>query len=458
MPTLSAIVQEMCRRSPADSIGRTVAIASLTTTTAVISALATGTVSAQKYINKWLWRPDTATAADRIRIVSNFSSSTGTLTHAGTNYADTTATSENAVILEHDPNFLFDAIQITLDRTRRIDRVVIPTRANQKRYSLTSPMSWVLEPQQIQRVALTAAPWLNNNRRFEKWTEYQSSALGTLNADSWTLAGGSATYSRSTTYTRRGQYVAALTRAGTDCTLSQTLNLHLDGVAVDDLVGETVSVVAIALATVASRLRFALVAGTTTGSTSYHAGATTWEELSTSITVPTDATDITIRGEVNTGNTTGYIDELYAFRGASITDLIRRANYEENVYRREDYTFEQTPNGLVLVLNSPPPRDQQIVIYSERPYTRITQSRIDAGTGDSDSTDCLLDIVATGALGRLYEGLSQRSGEDSTKYGRLAGEWNGRYEKLALAHRGGVVRSDEAPIPSPRLAAPAGRW
>lgn len=458
MPTVKAIVQEMVRRAPGDSIGRSVAITSLTTTTAVCSSMATGTVAAQKFVNKWLWRPDTATAADRIRICSNFAAATGTFTHSGANYGDTTATSEDLLILEYDPVYFFDAIQVALERVRHIDRSILPTMANVRHYPIPRTMDWIEEPGNVLRVALTGAPWLNNNRFLQSWSTYQSGALGTLGPDYYTLSGTGATLARSTTYARRGQYSAALTRTSGDAVMAQTIDLQLTGVAADDLIGETVYVVGVGLATVADRLRFSLVAGSTTGSTSYHTGGSTWEELSTSITVPTDATSISLRAEVNDGNTTGYVSELYAFRGSSITDAIRRGQYDETTLKRDDYEWIQTPAGMTLELATPVARDQQIVLYSERSYSRFTQSRIDAGSGDSDSTDCPVEIVAIGALARLYEGLAQRPGEDATRYNQQAKEFDRRFQQLVLSHRGGLVRPQEAPIPSPQLAAPAGRW
>ena len=94
MTTLKSIRRAMYLR-PGSGVGQTEVIASLTTTTAVVSKLATGTINSEKYLRKWLIRAEAASQpADRERSCSAFSSSTGTFTHAGANYADTTATSE----------------------------------------------------------------------------------------------------------------------------------------------------------------------------------------------------------------------------------------------------------------------------------------------------------------------------------------------------------------------------
>ena len=93
MPSLKEIRREMYRRHPG-ALGRTESIASLTTTTAVVNALATGVIDSEKFVRKWMLRAEAASAADRVRIVKTFASASGTFTHEGTNYADTTATSE----------------------------------------------------------------------------------------------------------------------------------------------------------------------------------------------------------------------------------------------------------------------------------------------------------------------------------------------------------------------------
>ena len=107
-------------------LGRVETIASLTTTTAVVTALATGGRSAQEFVEKWMLRRDTATAADRLRRCTSFTSSSGTLTHAGTNYADTTATSESIEIWDIEPKFVDQAINATLHRLKREDREIFP--------------------------------------------------------------------------------------------------------------------------------------------------------------------------------------------------------------------------------------------------------------------------------------------------------------------------------------------
>ena len=114
MPTLEAYRQEMHQRSR-HATGRVLETpTSITATTLVIASLATGTVTSGKYGAKWILRPDAASQpADRVRLTTEtgFASATGTLTHAGANYADITATGESIEILEYEPYLLDTAIQ-----------------------------------------------------------------------------------------------------------------------------------------------------------------------------------------------------------------------------------------------------------------------------------------------------------------------------------------------------------
>ena len=149
MPTFTAIVRDIIQRDSA--LGRTAAITSLTTTPIVCNSLLFGLLTAEKFRRRWLWRLDTATAADAIRGCTNFTSSTGTLTHAGTNYADTTATAESVDILEYEPYLFRDAIQTALGRARHIDATEFPNATGLGRFSLHD-LTWAKDTESIATV------------------------------------------------------------------------------------------------------------------------------------------------------------------------------------------------------------------------------------------------------------------------------------------------------------------
>jgi len=454
MPTLRQYVAEMLRRAPADALGREEAIASLTTTTVVVSALATGTISSQRFTNKWIWRPDTATAADRIRYSSAFTSSSGTITHAGTNYADTTATSEYVFILEHEPRYYMDAVQTTLGRLQRLDRETMPFVQNATRYWI--PFSWIRDPGDVEAIALNYDPTLNRNRHFEKWNAYASTG-GTLVPDDYTLSGSGATIARSTT-ARRGQYSAAVTRSTNNATLSQTVSLLHGGVLTESLEGKTITLVAILQASSASQARITVTAGSTSDSSDYHTGGGDWEELSVSIAVPTAATNIVCDIEVNGTDGTVYCDELYLVEASTIGDEMRRGDYGETFLDKSQYRWDQGAGSLSLVLPKQS-RKGNYVLYSGRAYPQFDYTRVLSGSADSDSSDAPLDVVAVGAIGRLYEGLAQHSTEKSAWYARMASEFNARFDRMAASHRGVVRHGEGAQVGYTKMmAVPSARW
>ena len=94
--SLKEIRREMLARNQA--LGLKFNLASATTTTAVVTALAAGGFTQGRFFGRFLVRAEAATAAgaDRVRRVTDFTASSGTLTHAGANYTDTTVQFYNA--------------------------------------------------------------------------------------------------------------------------------------------------------------------------------------------------------------------------------------------------------------------------------------------------------------------------------------------------------------------------
>ena len=427
MATLKSVRRAMYLR-PGSGVGRTEAIASLTAQTAVVTALATGTRVASWGIGKWLIRAEGA-AADRSRLASNFASSTGTFTHAGAAYTDTTATSEYLEIAEYEPYIIDNAIQVTLPRIKRLDREIIPAKNDQRVY-LTN-LSWIREPANVSRIAWSSDPGLCRNPALEKYNTVNTS--GVLQPDGWTIAGASATMARSTTQLYKGKYSLAITRAGTDCTVSQAPGLLQTGVSDDSLLGKTVTAWARVWSAVASQVRVQLyddVNASVIASSSYHTGGSGWEELSTAeTTLASTVEGLTVRVSVEGSNTVCYVDHLDGCRGA-LTDGVRRGNYSETDYGRPE--FDQ---GLPLSFLAPGRSSGQWVVYSERGYAEFDSARLIAGTADADETDAPEIIAATGAHYALYEGIG-----DMAK----AREWRERFESLALQHR--YIQS-EGPTP-----------
>ena len=124
----------------------------ITAQTVVVAAL-TDTANDVDYYTGWhLYRPDATSSADNDRRVSSITLATGTLTHGGAAYADTTSTSEQVEILPLDLDYdlLNEKINDGLEDTRWLTRFEMGTNSGQNQYTLPSfiegpeyvPMIW----------------------------------------------------------------------------------------------------------------------------------------------------------------------------------------------------------------------------------------------------------------------------------------------------------------------------
>lgn len=449
--TLKAVVRQMLALDPA--LGRSESIASLTTTTAVVSSLATGG-SSQRFVNNWALRSDTATTADRIRRISQFTPASGTLTHAGTNYADTTATGEVVDILAHEPYIYHNAINVTLPRLKNLDTTSIPTAQNQRTVWL-GDCDWILEPSDVLSVWWSPNPVISRNRWFEKYNSYD--ANGILAPDFWTISGSGATMARSTTQNNRSKYSLAITRSGTNCLVSQSVTYLPNGVSTENLRGVSVTGVAVVWSAVASQVRVQLSDGTATTSSSYHTGGSGWEELTVAATIAAAATNVTINVSVESDNTVAYVDEAYVIETAAMNDGVRRDNFESQYEKVSKNEWSQ--DGTLATYLPERGRQGQWVIKSQRGYPQLNSTRFAAGTADADTIDADPVKLATGAIARVYEALAEMSPENEARYGPLAGLWNGRFDRLGAQH----TASDNVyqPLGARRLEAlsrPVRRW
>ena len=418
------------------SLGRVESVASLTVTTVVVTALGTGVVQAGRYVNKWLLRANLAAAdvADRIRLCSAFTNTTGTLTHAGTNYVDTTATDEFVEIHEHEPYLLDLAIQETLRETKRRTSVTLPLNQG-GRYDLVSPFSWLRDPSEILRVGTQSLTVLTPNRHFERWGVVSTG--GALQPDDFTLAGTGATFTRSTTR-RRGPYsLEIVTTGGNVATVDVVVRLLESGVTSDSLQGFSVLGVAVCKASAASAQRVRVqsenAAGTLLGSavnSSYHTGGAAWEELTIAHTVGAAADQVRLqfRQEANIAAAGAQLDELYLIGNLSaISDAYRRDDQGIEWLRQPRYT--QNP----LAWLGPRGTSGQLVLECLRAYPEFDATRLRNGTADGDSQDAPLDLIARGALYRLLDGLWQ-SAAGTPLQRALAAKHQAEYELLRAAH------------------------
>ena len=146
---------------------------------------------------------------------------------------------------------------------------------------------------------------LVTNGIMELWSNGASSV-----PDDWGLTGAAATIARESTTIKGFDYSAALTRAGTNCYLSQRLDAN-PTVGTSTLQSKTLTVGAWVYATVASRARISVgddVGGQT--QSSYHTGGSSWELLTVKVTIDGSAEYVEVRLELDTGDTTVYFDNV----------------------------------------------------------------------------------------------------------------------------------------------------
>ncbi len=136
-----------------------------------------------------------------------------------------------------------------------------------------------------------------------------------------TLSGASATVARESTIVKRGTYSAAVARVGADATLYHD---HPDYASYQ---GRKMTFGAWVYATVASRARLSINDGVGATESSYHTGDSTWQFLTVTRNLDTTSSRLRVGLEVNTGNTTAYIDGGVLVEGDTVyTDL---SNYLE---------------------------------------------------------------------------------------------------------------------------------
>lgn len=388
MPTLAGIRQRMYELEP--SLGKVYPIASLSATTVVVTRLATGQVQSGKYINKWLIRPDTANAADRTRICSNFASSTGTLTHAGSNYADTTTTGEDVEIAEYDAYDIDRSVVRAMETCRFIDHATLPTNASGI-YWLDG-FSWIDEPSTIREVRWDAWPVLSNNRFMQQWNGYSSA--GALVPDYWDLTG---TFTRGTG-SARGKYT--LVSPDSAWEVSQTVGLLEVDVDISTLRGQTVSVTLVGSTATGSQATVTVTDGVDTTASDALPGTGVRSQVSAQHVISDSAT--TLRFYASGDNTTT-IEELYL--NFQQTNQAVKVSVPRAIKTWPGWALDwQQGQPLRMDALGVTGYGTRLVVVSERPYTPFLASRIAAGTADQDETDAPLDLIAYAALAEFFRG------------------------------------------------------
>lgn len=427
MPTLTQYREEMLKIGPAD-MGALYPLTAAAAQSVTSSSAALGGYTNQKWKDYYLLRRDAVTPpTDRVRRVTSYVSSTGQWVHEGAAYSDTTFTGESVELWRYDPLLHVDpSINEAIRDILRLEMVELPS-LNTQRHTLHA-FDWMTSVPSIERIEASNSRQLSRNRFFE---HYNSRASGILQPDFWTLAGAGATMARSTTQLRRGKYTLAITRAGTDATLTQTIGLLETGVSADSLRGETETAVLVGWSTEASQLRIGINDGVTTTYSSYHTGGDTFEELTVEKTLSASATKCDLIVSVETSNSIVYLDEAYQVY-QTVTDSDRRAS--PGTTRIYPIGYEQ---GVSFPITLPGQgRGHSFHFYLRRPYCEFTASRIAGGTADADIADAPLTIVATGALAKMFARLAHvsQAHDEAQALHEHARVYRRSFERMAKQH------------------------
>jgi len=134
----------------------------------------------------------------------------------------------------------------------------------------------------------------------------------------WVLAGGGATIARTgsglgDTTRKIGDFCAKVTRVGNDATLTQALLIAGTSFPrADFLKGQTVGIGCWVWSATPNIARIAITDGVLTTTSAFHTGNSTWQWLSALHTISGSATNLQVRGEVVSGNGSGYFSGFTA--------------------------------------------------------------------------------------------------------------------------------------------------
>lgn len=439
MPTLREGFRRGIRlgHSLGNGFGHIFPITSLTTTTIVCDALKMGEPGS-KYQNWYMVRRDAASAADRVRQVVSFDGSTGTLTHAGANYSDTTATSEYVELYPFSPITLDQHAQAVLPECRRYHRDIIPAHGGDTYY--LGRYSWVWHSGHIQRLLMGGPRNLVRNPDFDDWNSVQTD--GSLHPSLWTLSGSGGTFARSTSNPWKGPYELEMTRSGTNVVAGQSIADYfgtqgLLGDGVGSLVGKTIYGRLIFRSSLTSGVFLTVSDGVSSDfSDTQVALDGTHVYVDVDYTIAATGVRLAVEASV-TSDGTAYLSKVIV-KDEPITDADMRAEgrYSEVLFGWQDRPPAIRPDTRLS-------RGAVYTIETWRPYPELDGTRLLAGSCDGDSSDIDVDLWAWGILAKTFKAEGLDGAEEARRnYDalRAAARWDVRPHPLRRKPLGPPLR------------------
>lgn len=376
-----------------------------TTTSAVLSGLVNTTGSDESYKDFRIIFPNAPDETSKQTLIDAWDDRTGTATFATRSAfgADETY----IVISRADYNLaeFRDSFNTALRKSKRSERVVIPTIPGERYYSLR-PLTWLEGAGDVDAVFLSDSPIMLQNEDYSLWQDGPNAA-----PDGWELDGTDATVEQ-TTVTQRGGYAAIVTRDGHDARLSQSIPVSVVNYFTRGGNQGTVRLRAGEWVTsdVANCAAVAIWDGTSTTTSEFHSGSGIPEWLEVSIDVTATMTAFRMDDVVVEH------DAAVTFSGAvfmqslsAITDSVK--NYGSGAYVEYNRpVLTRNIGGNPTVEFQSPPSAQQVIVYCRRKFAEV----------DSD-TDYIGDeyarVLEAGLCVHLLVNVKQ--GVDRTRYDRI---------------------------------------
>ena len=325
MPTTtwSTMRQDILR--PLGLITSSTTTTALTTSKVVVDTKLTDRFPVDDYFNnQWFVHITSGNDAGKIRRVTDYAQSTGTLTHLGANYAGGDSPSFELTPLDPTEvqNLYNEAREIVYPEISMVrDLETIVTGNRQHTYTLPSTIRKVDRVYLGNRRNANSGDNLLLNGDFEDW---DSDSLSPGSQNNWTLAGSGSTFNKEaeTFYPKNyavlhGNNSGRLAVAGTNTTLVQTFTPASSSYTTLPTEGQEVNLSAWVYCNTASRVK--LYIETAVGS--FH-GGTGWELMKASATLAHNATTAVVGVHVTASNVAAYIDEIWMTIGQSeMTDV-----------------------------------------------------------------------------------------------------------------------------------------
>jgi hypothetical protein len=422
-------------------------ITSTTTTTAlaankvVVDTKLTDRFPVDDYFNnRWFVHITSGNDAGKIRRITDYAQSTGTLTHSGANW--TGGDSPSFELTPFDPtevqnlyNEAREQVYPDISMVRDIETLV--TGNGQHTYTLPSTIRRVDRIYLGNRRNADSGDNLLLNGDFEDWDADQ---LTPGSQNNWTLAGSGATFNKEADTSNpenfavlSGNNSGRLAVASADTTLLQTFTPASSSYTTLPTEGQEVNLSAWVYCTTADKVK--LYIGAAVGN--FHSG-TGWELMKASATLDHDATTAVVGLHVTASNIAAYIDEIWMTIGQSeMMDL------PYNEIRNWDHVppVAGASDGGMIRFQQILPKQHRLRIVGRDMLSSLST---DAGTAeiDGDLLHPLYDKV------RQLLCLRMAAGNPASNWAEQARQYE---ESYLLAVEGRLIRVKSPPVAVPRM-------